>query len=262
MTWTYNRNIFQIAASIAAGFAISIATAAYSENLTLPDHDPEATLNGKTALEHAQELDRSHPMYRLDALQALAKMETDALPARDAVRALAEQPRDPEVDDRDADQLRIGALSVLVSMQAPEGLELVREKILDPDYFVRDEPYAVLLSEAGRIGIADEVLQEELLALLDKAPDHATRLMALDALADPTQLVLEEAVYHSDHGTLASEHFLTNLSGLAFLDDTAKVAYVVDHRQIAERHTRKVLDALAEIGTEPALDLATELGSQ
>jgi hypothetical protein len=266
MTQTCKSKTFQTAALIARGLAaaiaMTVATTVYAQNTTLPDHDPEATLNGTTALEHAEGLERAHPMHQLNALKALAEMETDALPAFDAVRATAERARAPEMTDKDADDVRIGALSVLVSMQAPEAVNLVREKILDPDYFARDIPYTVLLESAGRIGIADDVFLEDLLSLVDRMPDHATRLMALDALVDPTQGALEQAVFNSDHDSTATEHFLVNLADLAFLDDDAKVAYVADHRQIAEHQADGTRDALAGIGTEAALDLAMQLGGQ
>lgn len=226
---------------------------------SVPDHDPDAVHAGKTALEHADGLDDERSMRRRMALQALAEMGVDALPARDIVRFVAEHGGAPEMSDAATDELRIGALSVLAAMQAPEAEDLLRQQILDPDYLARADSYATLLEATHQVGIDAGLLRHDLLSLVDAAPEHASRLMVLDALDPPVQIALQEAIFGRDHDQAATRHFLANLPALAFLDDARKVAYVAQHRDVAEQQANQTRDVLVAIGTDAALDMSLAL---
>src|SRR5690606_14912316 len=114
----------------------------------LPDHDPDAQWRGKSATEHAEDLGDSVMMRRLMALQALIEMGPDALPARDTVRCLVGHGDSPGFSDAQVDDLRLGALSTLHAMQAPETVDLLRATTIDPAFVARGKSYAGLLDAA------------------------------------------------------------------------------------------------------------------
>ncbi|MCC5968424.1 MAG: hypothetical protein JJU15_00575 [Pararhodobacter sp.] len=225
----------------------------------VPEHDPDATQAGKTALEHAEDLGDERSLRRRMALQALAEMGVDALPAREVVRFVAEHGGTPDMTDAATDELRIGALSVLATMRAPETNDMLRQMILDPQSLARGDSYATLLRVAGESGVDHDTLRHDLHGLVEAAPDHASHLMVLDALDTPLQSDLQEAVFNTDHDPAATGHFLANLPVLDFLDDADKVAYAVEHRAHAERQFNQTRDVLVAIGTDAALDFAMEL---
>ncbi|MEI4264157.1 hypothetical protein [Roseovarius sp. D0-M9] len=226
----------------------------------LPEHDPEAQLRGKTALEHAEDLAEPVMMRRLMALQALIDMATDALPARDMVRFTVEHNGSGAFSDAQIDELKLGALSALYAMRAPETEDLVRSAIIDPDFVTRDKFYSGLLEAATQMGVDHATLTRDVTSILDTAPDHAVRLMALNGLPGPVQVALEQAVFDAPHGEVATLHFLDRLGDMSFLDDESRIAYVIDNRQAAGVDPEASLDALAEIGTEAALDAAIAIG--
>jgi hypothetical protein len=268
MTVNSTWKTLRLAAVVSIGFSLPLTSAAFAQTppdpdamaaTSVPDHDPAAMHGGKAAVEHAEDLGDDRSLRRRMALQALAEMGVDALPARDVVRFVAEHGGEPGMTDAATDELRIGALSVLVSMQAPEAEDLLRQKILDPEYLARGDSYATLLEAAGQIGIDADTLRHDLRGLLDTTPEHASRLMLLDSLKAPVQTALQEAIFNRDHDEAATLHFLANLPALDFLDDAEKVAYVVGHRDLAERQANQTRDVLVAIGTDAALDIALEL---
>ena len=261
----------QLACAVSICLSVPLTQAAFAQALPDPDamaasevpaHDPDAAQGGKTALEHAEALDDERSLTRRMALQALAEMGVDALPARDIVRFVAEHGGAPGITDAAVDELRLGALSLLGTMQAPEAEDLLREKILDPDYLARGDSYAILLQAAGQIGIDADALRHDMLWLVDVAPEHASHLMVLDSLDPSVQITLQEAIFSRDHDASATQHFLAALPELDFLDDATKVAYLADHRDIAERQANQTRDVLVAIGTDAALDVALELDAE
>ena len=268
MTVNSSWKALRLAAVVSISFSLPLTSAAFAQTTpdpdamaatSVPEHDPAATHGGKAAVEHAEDLGDDRSLRRRMALQALAEMGVDALPARDVVRFVAEHGGEPGMTDAATDELRIGALSVLVSMQAPEAEDLLRQKILDPEYLARGDSYAILLEAAGQIGIDVDTLRHDLRGLLDTTPEHASHLMVLDTLDAPVQSALQEAIFNRDHDEAATLHFLANLPALDFLDDAEKVAYVSDHRDLAERQANQTRDVLVAIGTDAALDIALEL---
>lgn len=258
-----NKALLLIAVIVFLGFPIAVSASEYAPpdpetaaQKPVPEHDTEATLRGKSAIEHASSLAAPDMVFRLMALQALIEMGPDALPAREVVRFVAEHGDTAEFSDARIDELRLGALSTLYAMQAPETVDLLRSKIIDPDYLSRDRAYAGLLSAATQVGIDHETLTRDLTSLLDTAPDHAERLMALDALPALVQSALEVVVFEAPHGDVATRHFLGRLSEMTTLDDTARIAYVLDNQAVAGSDPSQSRDMLAAIGTEPALDAA------
>jgi len=225
----------------------------------LPEHDPEASLRGKTAIEHAEDLAEPVMMRRLMALQALIDMGPDALPARDMVRFTIERGETGGFSDAQVDELKLGALSVMYAMGAPETEDLLRSVIIDPDVVARSSSYSALLGAAKQMQIDPDALTGDVTALLDTAPDHAVRLMRLNELPDPAQAALEQAVFEAPHGERASSHFMTRLGDMSFLDDETRIAYITDSAQAVGVDAS--LDALTSIGTEAALDVALGIGT-
>jgi len=271
LTEQSTRTKLQLACAVSVCISIPLTQATFAQSLPDPDvmaaselpaHDPDAVQSGKTALEHAEALGDERSLTRRMALQALAEMGVDALPARDIVRFVAEHGGAPGMTDAAADELRLGALSLLGIMQAPEAEDMLRQQILDPDSLARGDSYAVLLQATGQIGIDADVLRHDMLWLVDTAPDHASHLMVLDALDTPVQISLQEAIFEHGHDTAATQHFLAVLPDLDFLDDATKVAYLADHRDIAEGQFNQTRDVLVAIGTDAALDVALELDAE
>lgn len=228
----------------------------------VPDHDPDAIYDGKTALEHADYLDNPRSLRRRMALQALGEMGVDALPAREDVRFIAQHGGSADMTDAATDELRLGALSLLIAMQAPEAEDMLRQQLLDPEAMMRADTYRHLLAGAGQIGIDDDTLRHDLLALVDTAPEHASHLMVLDTLEAGVQGPLQEAIFNSDHDQSAIQHFLAHLPELEFLTDADKVAYVAQHHSLAEGQSNQTRDVLVAIGTDPALDLSLEFDAE
>lgn len=226
----------------------------------LPDYDPDARLRGKTAIEHAEDLAEPVMMRRLMALQALLDMGPDALPARDMVRFTVEHGETGGFSDTQVDELKLGALSVMHAMGAPETEDLLRSAIIDPDFVTRARFYSGLLEGAEQMQIDPAILTGDVTSLLDTAPDHAVRLMRLKELPDPVQVALERAVFEAPHGERASRHFMSRLGELSFLDDAARMAYVTDNAQAVGVDAS--LGALTAIGTEAALELALAIGTE
>ena len=166
----------------------------------LPEHDPQATSGGRTAEEIAQDLHGTSSYRQNKALEQLMGMGVDALPAREAVCAVAEQFGEPGMTDSLIDKHRLQALSTLYAMQAPETVGLVREKILDPEYLKRDASYEKLIEAANQIGVDHETQINDLLSIVDTEPEHAARLMSLNALDAPVQAALEAAIQNADAG--------------------------------------------------------------
>ncbi|WP_366555925.1 hypothetical protein [Aquibaculum sediminis] len=220
----------------------------------VPDHDPEAQLRGKSAMDHAEDLGAPVLMRRLMALQALIEMGPNALPARDTVRFVVEHGDSAQFSDVQIDELRLSALSAMHAMQAPEAIDLLRSKILDPDFATQDRSYAALLDAAMQVDIDNETLTRDLMSLIDAAPDHAERLMTLGALPSPVQAALDVAVFEGAHGEAATRYFLQRLDDLPFLNDTERLEYVLGNLEVAGPQQSR--EALARVGTEAALDAA------
>ncbi len=256
-----------MAATLIAGLALPAMLAAQTYTppdpdtaalQPLPEHDPEARLRGKSAAEHAEDLAEPVMMRRLMALQALIDMGPDALPARDMVRFTVEHGDTSAFSDAQVNELKLGALSVMFAMQAPETEDLLRSAIIDPDFATRGRFYSGLLDGAKQMQIDSAMLTGDLTSLLDTAPDHAVRLMALNELPDPVQAALEQAVFTAPHNEQATRHFMENLGDMSFLDDETRIAYVADNHQAVGADASR--DALAAIGTEGALDAALAIG--
>ena len=227
-----------------------------------PEHDPAATHEGMSASDYAEMLADGTSTQRRTALEALAGMGVDALPARESVRLLAQHGGTSEMSEAEAFELRTGAMFVLMTMQAPEAADVARALLLDPDSFTHDRAYEMLLTATGEIGVEPETLAHDLRALNEAAPDHARRLMLLDTLEDPAQRALEEAVFNTDHDAAASRHFLANLPALDFLTDEQKVSYLRAHQSLAAEHFNETRGAIVGVGTDAALDIAKELDAQ
>lgn len=86
--------------------------------------------------------------------------------------------------------------------------------------------------------------------------------MAINALEDPVQAALNEAVLRMEYDEAATQHFLANLASLDFHDLVEKPDFVAAHRDLASQEGRLMQDALAGIGTQAALDLALQLDGE
>lgn len=263
-----SRTISRITGSVLICFCLVLIPAAQAKNLPdpdamashpLPEHDPDAMLDGKTALGHAEDISADGGTKPRAALQALARMGVDALPARAVVRAYADEGGPYTRGSKEDDDLKVNSLSVLAAMCAPEAEDLLRQKIMDPDYLTHDRSYEILLTASGQIGVDHDTLVQDMIFLVETAPDHASRLMVIDALEAPVQSALHEAVFRTDHDQAATRHFLANLPALRFLDDAAKVDYLLVHRELAARQHQQTQEVLAGIGTDAALEAALRL---
>ncbi len=160
----------------------------------LPDYDPEATNDGRTAEEIAQDLRETNAYRQNKALEELIGMGVDALPAREGVRYVAEHAGGPAMSDTLTDKHRLQALSTLYAMQAPEAVDLLREKILDPEYLTRDASYVKLIEAMNQVGVDHETQISDLSSIIDTHPDHVRRLVSLDALDAPVQAKIQSAL--------------------------------------------------------------------
>lgn len=211
MTRKRNQKSFLAPAAlmIAAAFGLILAPAGQAQDrpdpdaksaLPLPRHDPEAMSGGRTVQEIAEDL-RGAGAYRQNAaLEELMIMGVDALPAREEVRYVAEHTGDPGMSDTLTDKHRLQALSTLYAMRAPETVDLLRQKILDPEYLTNDASYVKLIEAANQVGVDHETQIDDLSRLVDTEPEHATRLLTLDALDAPVQAALEAAIDQADAG--------------------------------------------------------------
>jgi len=95
---------------------------------------------------------------------------------------VAEHGGAPGMTDAETDALRIGALSVLVAMQAPEAEDLLRQKILDAEYLSREQSYTTLLHAAGQTGIDNGTLRQDMRAnnaLIADGPGNAHQIVGI-----------------------------------------------------------------------------------
>lgn len=267
-------NDTQFRGSFVAAMALGILSALPSSSLAedyappnpqlaaqedLPQHDAEAVLRGKSAVEHAKDLAAPSMMTRRMALQALIEMGPDALPARETVRFVAEHGNGGGSSNARDDDLRLGALSALHAMRAPESLDLLRAKIIDPDFAARDRSYAALLDAAGQVGIDDAVLTRDLLPLVVSDPDHAIRLMLLDALPPAVQGTLDQAIFESDHADRAVRHFIGRLPELLFMSNDERLVYALGNIEAAGLSDSQTREVLGGIGTDAALEAAIDM---
>jgi len=176
------------------GLEAAAPSASSAPARSLPAHDPEATSGGRTAKEIAEDLHGTSAYRQNKALEELMGMGVDALPARASVLRVAEQAGGPDMSDILADKHRLQALSTLYAMQAPGTVALLREKILDPGYLTQDASYVKLLEAADQVGVDHQTQTRDLLSIVETEPEHAHRLLGLDALAAPVQAELEAAL--------------------------------------------------------------------
>ncbi|WP_366653697.1 hypothetical protein [Fodinicurvata sp. EGI_FJ10296] len=224
-----------------------------------PAFDPEAEHGGRTALEHAERLDSPMMMQQLRTLEDLGAMGVDALPARGAVRSLVTRTEHADFSANQIEEVALHALAVLMRMEAPEATDLLREKLIDPDFGTHDRTHETLLQLAVNAGPDTATLRGDLLAVAASDPEHAARLMAIGILPDGVQSALEAAVYERGHGDDATRHFLTRLADLPFLRDRERLGYVRDHRALAAENAPEVAAMLAALGSAEALDVALSL---
>lgn len=228
-----------------------------------PEHNPEATYKGRTALQYAERLDDLSWVQQQNALRSLEAMRVDALPAREAVRDLIDEIASRDLEPSVADDLEVNAVAVLAAMQAPEAPAMVRQRIADPDFSARTGPYERLILGATQMGIEADTLTADVVPLAASEPDHALRLLQTGRLPDQTREALGQALFETDHDSQAVQFFLENLSDFAFvnatMDDAEVLGYVREHKTAAREASRETQDLLADIGTAPALELALEI---
>lgn len=220
----------------------------------LPEHDPEARLGGRTALEHAAGLaDLDHGTQRR-ALQALAGFGVNGLPARAQVKAF--------LDTQAHEVIKLEAIDVLIGMQDPEAPAVIKAKLLDSSFARSDEIYLEL---EDRLGQAVDVerfdprrMEPAWRHLVARDLPHAERLLQLElAFVSPDFM---RAVFEAEHSAGMRLWFLQRLGWLTFLDDAAKLGFINDNKQLALRHFDQTLGQLVAIGSREALDLALSLG--
>lgn len=225
----------------------------------VPEHDDEATYRGKTALEHAELLLADAFTQRLMGLERIGAMGVDGLPARDLVRRVFRQDGSDERTARQADQLRLAALNTLYMIRAPEAEALLRQAILDPTFSDNSRTHRDLILGAVAAGLDEQTLSQDLLALADSEPEHASRLMVTDTLPDSVLSPLAKALFHTEHDEDATRFFLARMDDLEFVDDATWLDYVREHAGLATQNRADVQAALAEIGTQDALELALSI---
>ena len=222
----------------------------------VPEHNTEATHRGRTALQYADQLHEGHLMAQLNALSALQEMGVDALPARQAVRAIVEDIDSFELEPRVAEELEVNALGALAAMQAPEAPAMIRLRIIDPNFSERPGTYARLVRGVGQMDIEPGVLATDVTSLAASWPDHALRLLQTDALPDQARESLGRALFDADHKAGARAYFLENLAEFESIDDAETLAYIGKHIEPARENLRATQDVLVAVGTEQALELA------
>ncbi len=229
----------------------------------VPEHNPEATYEGRTAEQHAERLsDLSHGR-QLDALRDIAAMGVHGLPAREAIHELIDGIPARNLDSRVAEHVELAALGTLYAIEAPEAPAMVRQRILDPGFSERTDTYGRLIGAALDTGFNPQTLGADVLELAASDPDHAARLLRTEALPDAVQTDLAQALFPLDHDEDTARFFLDQLAEFDFIDDAQVLDYVRSHRALAgenSQSTRATHNLLASIGTEEALDLALENG--
>lgn len=225
-----------------------------------PEHDPEATYEGRTAQQHAERLsDLSHGR-QIDALRDIAAMGVHGLPAREAIHGLIDGIEARNLDPRVAEHVELAALGTLYAIEAPEAPAMVRQRILDPGYSERTDAYARLIAAALDTGMDAQTLGANVIELVDSDPDHAARLLRTETLPENIQADLAEALFPLDHDEDTARFFLSRLAGLDFIDPPQALNYVRTHQALARENARDTHNLLAAIGTEEALDLALAIG--
>lgn len=221
-----------------------------------PEHNPEATYQGRTAQEYAQWLGDRSQVRQSNALDALGAMGVDGLPARQSVRGYIEEIDSRSLDPVVAAHLEIRALAALARMQAPEAAALIRQRIIDPGFSERLDDYTALIDLAAELGIEPETLVGDVQALADSAPEHGGVLLRTDALPNPARESLGQTIFVSDHDEVMVRYFLAHLANFNFIEEAAALDYVRANIGLAREDIRASHAALASIGSEAALDLA------
>lgn len=228
-----------------------------------PEHNPEATYEGRTAEQHAERLsDLSHGR-QLDALRDIAAMGVHGLPAREAIHELIDGIEARNLDSRVAEHVELAALGTLYHIEAPEAPAMLRQRILDPGYSERTDAYERLVGAALDSGLDAERLGADVIDLAASDPDHAARLLRTEALPGAVQADLAQALLPLDHDEDTARFFLDQLADFDFVDEAQALNYVRTHRALAGENaqsTRATHSLLVTIGTEEALDLALDIG--
>ena len=224
-----------------------------------PEHNPEATFQGRTALEYAERLDHRSPQQQLAALDGLRAMGVDGLPAREAVRTLIEDIDSRGVEPYMADTLALRALGAIAAMQAPEAGALIRQRIVDPEFLDQEREYGSLIELALDIGVTEENLAGDILPLANSAPDHGGVLLRTGKLPDPIRESLGQELFAIDHDEATTRYFLEHLAEFAFLSESDALDYVRDHIGLARENERAAHATLVALGSEAALDLGLEI---
>lgn len=228
----------------------------------VPEHNPEATYEGRTAKQHAERLsDLSHGR-QLDALRDIAAMGVHGLPAREAIHELIDGIPARNLDSRVAEHVELAALGALYEIDAPEAPAMVRQRILDPGYSERTDTYGRLIAAALGTGMDPQALGADVLELVPSDPDHAGRLLRTETLPDGVQADLAQTLFPLDHDEDTARFFLDRLAEFDFLDDVQALDYVRSHRALAGENSQAIRathNLLAAIGTEAALDLALDI---
>jgi len=213
----------------------------------LPEHNPDATFSGKTAVEWGAMLSDLNPDVQGEALMALGQFGVDALPAREQVRAV--------VTSRAPELIRLMALATLQQMQDPDAGATALAALLDPAFSEDQRMFGDLIQASLEIA-GEQALDEAIDGLAATDLAHATTLMTMNKLPAPTQTSLERTIFDADHDERAVAHFLTRLTALEFLDDAQRVAYINAHRAEAAANLGRTQQVLLAIGTEEAMDLS------
>ncbi len=224
-----------------------------------PAHNPEATFQGRTALEYAERLDHRSAQQQLAALDGLVAMGVDGLPAREAVRNLIENIDSHDVEPYMTDILALRALAAMIAMQAPEAGALVRQRIVDPEFLDQERDYGSLIQAAMEIGISEETLAGDVLPLADSAPGHGGLLLRTGKLPGPLKESLGQELFALDHDEETTRFFLEHLAEFTFLDESEALNYVRTHIGLARENEREALATLVALGSEEALELGLEI---
>ena len=226
----------------------------------VPEHNPEATYEGRTARQHAERLSDLSHMRQLAALRDIAAMGVHGLPAREAIHDLIDGIAARDLHPRVADEVELVALGTLHAIQAPEAPAMLRQRILDPGYSDRTDTYGRLIGAAVDTGMDPQSLGADVTGLAASDPGHAARLLRTETLPDTVQAALAQTLFPLDHDEDTARFFLERLADFDFLDHAQELDYVRSHRALASANSRATRDLLVSIGTEEALDLALDIG--
>lgn len=191
-----------------------------AEGRSLPEHNPEARFEGKTALEYAEELSDLSGDIRARALVIIRQFGVDGLPARERVRELVESAQaEPEI--------RLLALGTLLNMQAPGAVDLAREKLADPGFVEGDAMWRDFVRGLRDDEVIDDqTFRADVLRIAEENPQHAARLMMLRALPEDAQQALTEAIFESDRTEAVRDYFLANFNALGYLGDEPRRVFL------------------------------------